>query len=286
MQQIKINNNQECAVIDIEGTIGVPEQWQFEDPQQRVATYEGFRHSLAAIEELQSPRVGVNIRSTGGDVGDALLIYDALEAVDAEITTRCWGYVASAATVIAQAASEGLREISPNALYLIHSSTSAAEGNATELAARAELLRKSDERLAELYARRSGGEAAHFAELMSEEAGEGRWLSAAEAIEQGLADKLIESTPLSQKVSETLQNAISSVKGLFNKIGLQPNQEAVLNEQTPEPTIAQASTIEFDERQRELTPTTIQPIEDPSLSEPMRSANENAYQRDARRFRN
>ena len=40
----------------------------------------------------------------------------------AEVVTRCYGYVASAATVIAQAASPGCREISSNAFYLIHCS--------------------------------------------------------------------------------------------------------------------------------------------------------------------
>ena len=62
----------------------------------------------------------VDIRSTGGDVNDALLIHDALCSLDAHITTRCYGYTASAATIIAQAASPGCREISANALYLIH----------------------------------------------------------------------------------------------------------------------------------------------------------------------
>ena len=59
------------------------------------------------------------------------------------MTTRCYGYVASAATLIAQAASEGRREISAGALYLVHAAACAAEGNAAELEARAELLRKA-----------------------------------------------------------------------------------------------------------------------------------------------
>ncbi len=305
-QKIKIKNNQESAVIDIEGTIGVPEEWQFDDPQQRVATYEAFRGSIAAIEELQASKVVVNIRSTGGDVGDALLIYDALVALDAEITTRCWGYVASAATVIAQAASEGQREISPNALYLIHNSTCMAEGNASELVQRAELLRKSDETLAELYARRSGLPVEGFATLMAEEAGEGRWLNAKETIEAGLADREIESVevekPAVERVTESLESALSSVKGLIRKIGNQLRGEAespeeATEEETAEETSvvqptkstadsqATKSLIAFEEQQKMLKPTTTQPIEDPSLQESQMSANESAYQRDARRFR-
>ena len=137
---IQIRNSADVCYIDIEGTIGVPEQWQFASPDDRVATYEKFRDAVARIAALDAPQVVVNIRSTGGDVNDALLIYDALAALDAEVTTRCYGYVASAATLIAQAASEGRREISAGALYLVHAAACAAEGNAAELEARAKLL--------------------------------------------------------------------------------------------------------------------------------------------------
>ena len=141
--EIQINNTAGVCQIDIEGTIGVPEEWPFEEPDARVATYERFRDTLRRIAEIEAPEVVVNIRSTGGDVNDALLIYDALAALDAEVTTRCYGYVASAATLIAQAATEGRREISAGALYLVHAAASAADGNAAELEARAELLRKA-----------------------------------------------------------------------------------------------------------------------------------------------
>ncbi len=288
MQQIKIKNNQECAVIDIEGTIGVPEEWQFDDPQQRVATYERFRSSLASIEALQTPSVVVNIRSTGGDVNDALLIYDALTTLDAEITTRCWGYVASAATIIAQAASDGLREISPNALYLVHCSTCSAEGNTNDLAQRAELLRKSDERIAELYARRSGRDVSTFEELMNEDAGEGRWLNASETIEAGLADCEIEAQSVGHKVSETIENALSSVKGMIRRLGEQITGSESVVDAAPQEAVEQPQTqsqVVFEEVQRQLAPSVVEPIEDPSLMEQKMSANDSAYQNDARRFR-
>ena len=179
---IQIRNSADVCYIDIEGTIGVPEQWQFASPDDRVATYEKFRDAVARIAALDAPQVVVNIRSTGGDVNDALLIYDALAALDAEVTTRCYGYVASAATLIAQAASEGRREISAGALYLVHAAACAAEGNAAELEARAELLRKTDERLAALYARRSGRPQEEFAKRMAENNGNGRWLSPEETV--------------------------------------------------------------------------------------------------------
>lgn len=200
--KITIRNEAQTCYIDIEGTIGVPEQHQFENASSRVATFETFRKEVARIAAINATNVVVNIRSTGGDVNDALLIYDALQGLDARITTRCYGYTASAATIIAQAAHEGCREISTNAMYLIHKSTCAIEGNSASLEARAELLRKTDERLAHLYAMHSGREAEEFATLMAENNGEGRWLTAEEAVKAGLADKIIDNVFVGSLVPE------------------------------------------------------------------------------------
>ena len=158
--EIQIDNNAGVCQIDIEGTIGVPEEWQFDRPEARVATYEKFRDAVRRIAEIDASEVVVNIRSTGGDVNDALLIHDALTALGAHITTRCYGYTASAATIIAQAASPGCREISANALYLIHTAVCATEGNAAELNGKLDLLRQTDARIAAVYAARSGRPAA------------------------------------------------------------------------------------------------------------------------------
>lgn len=190
--KITIRNEAQTCYIDIEGTIGMPEEQQGGDSDARVTTYEKFRREVARISEVAASAVVVNIRSTGGDVNDALLIYDALRSLGARITTRCYGYTASAATVIAQAADEGCREISANALYLIHNSECAVEGNARTLASRAELLRKTDARLAELYAQRSGRDKESFEALMAENSGSGRWLTAEEAVAAGLADRIFD----------------------------------------------------------------------------------------------
>ena len=166
--EIQINNTAGVCQIDIEGTIGVPEEWQFEEPDARVATYERFRDTLRRIAEIEAPEVVVNIRSTGGDVNDALLIHDALRQLPARVTTRCYGYTASAATIIAQAASEGCRLLSANALYLIHTAICSTEGNAAEIAGKIDLLHQTDARIAAVYASRSGRPAAEFEALMAE----------------------------------------------------------------------------------------------------------------------
>lgn len=170
--EIQINNTAGVCQIDIEGTIGVPEEWQFEEPDARVATYERFRDTLRRIAEIEAPEVVVNIRSTGGDVNDALLIHDALRQLPARVTTRCYGYTASAATIIAQAASEGCRLLSANALYLIHTAICSTEGNAAEIAGKIDLLHQTDARIAAVYASRSGRPAAEFEALMAENNGQ------------------------------------------------------------------------------------------------------------------
>lgn len=224
--KITIRNEAQTCYIDIEGTIGVAEEHQFDNASSRVATFEAFRREVARIAEVAATQVVVNIRSTGGDVNDALLIYDALQALDARITTRCYGYTASAATIIAQAADKGCREISSNAMYLIHKSTCSIDGNAESLENRAELLRKTDERLAYLYAMHAGGEVEHFAALMAENNGEGRWLTADEALEAGLADKIIDNLfvgveiPIPDTEGEHAVDANSSENGEVQAIAL------------------------------------------------------------------
>ncbi len=285
--EIKIKNEASVCIIDIEGVIGVPEESQFADSSQSVATYERFREEVSKIKGIATNEVEeiiVNIRSTGGDVNDALLIYETLVSLDAKITTRCYGYTASAATIIAQAASEGCREIALSALYLVHMSSSAVEGNSTDLAERIELLKKSDDRIASLYALRSGRDKSEFETLMSENGGRGRWLTPEEAIEAGLADTII-------GVGEETKPAslIDRVKGWF----LPSKEERV----TPEPpydinilhlpdnrTIS-TSTIALREGQCSVTRTELTMQEDPSLEGSAFTPNALAYADDARNLR-
>lgn len=185
------NRSGRITEINIEGIIGIPEKMQFDCPEEKIATYDTFRESIRQISEIQARTIVVNIRSTGGSVHDALLIYDTLCGLECEIVTRCYGYVASAATIIAQSASRGKREISANALYLIHQASSSAEGNSGELTQAIDLLGKTDERIAALYAFASGREVSRFLTLMQENNGNGRWLPPGEVLEEGLADRII-----------------------------------------------------------------------------------------------
>lgn len=220
--EIKITNRKQTAIIDIDGVIGVPEQMQFEEPGDRVATYARFAASLARLRELNVDTVVVNIRSTGGDVNDALMIFDALKELNAEVTTRCCGYVASAATIIAQAASEGRREISANALYLIHCSESVAEGNSISLAMTKELLDKTDIRIASIYAASANRPVEDYIALMNENGGKGKWISAEEAVNAGLADMVVPAQMRNEAVDAEMLDDAAELCRLF---GLTPPEQ-------------------------------------------------------------
>ena len=289
--EIQINNTAGECHIDIEGTIGVAEEWQFDEPEERVATYERFREAVRRIGAVEAQRIVVNIRSTGGDVNDALLIHDALKQTGAHVTTRCYGYVASAATIIAQAASEGCREISANALYLIHTSVCATEGNAAELAGKTELLRQTDARIATIYAARSGRPVEEFEALMNENNGNGRWLSPEETVAAGLADRVIDTAErpaasLAKQITRGWRRLLAGI-GLRDKTPDEADRNILHfgEEEAAAARQQQRSALAAEELRRSVHATRTLPREDPSCSEAARSANERAYQEDARQFR-
>ena len=293
--EIQINNTAGVCQIDIEGTIGVPEEWQFEEPDARVATSERFRDTLRRIAEIEAPEVVVNIRSTGGDVNDALLIHDALRQLPARVTTRCYGYTASAATIIAQAASEGCRLLSANALYLIHTAICSTEGNAAEIAGKIDLLHQTDARIAAVYASRSGRPAAEFEALMAENNGNGRWLSPEETVAAGLADRIVEGGETAEGERSAVRNLASGWNRLLAAFGLhgaaapadaarEEDRRNILHLDDADPA-AGRSAIAAAEGQRRHRATQVLAAEDPSVGEIRRSANEAAYAADARQFK-
>lgn len=319
------NRTPEVTEIDIEGVIGVPEQEQFENERERVATYEKFKAQIGKIGTVVSPRIVVNIRSSGGNVNDALLIHDMLKGSGKQVTTRCYGYVASAATIVAQAASDGLREVSANALYLIHRSVSSAEGNLYGMERTADLLRKTDERIAAVYAERSGRPQSEFDELMGCNGGNGRWLSPRETLEAGLADRIlgteeavrdemkvrtirpeISGSPVENNQNNECMRIKRQWKAILNFLGLDAEQDNLMTEKGLEAIDAELSVrreraehapdnLDSEEQKfpepgeqearTEATETRTRPKEDPDPEGDRFSGNARSYEEDARNFR-
>lgn len=296
-QLIKIKNEVNLTTIDIEGTIGMEEAWQFDNPDSRVATYERFRESVSQIADIQNSEIRVNIRSTGGDVNDAILIYEALRATGAKVTTCCYGYTASAATIVAQAASEGCRLIAPSSLYLIHNSICATEGNAEELQAEVEMLHQTDMRLADIYATRSGRDIEEIKALMAENGGRGKWLSPEEAIAMGLVDAVEDVVAPTTTFTERTKQAVVA---LLNHLGItaeassvEPPHPAddvnivVRNSQNDKPLVSpkEMSLIALKEAQRNVEASKVKSVQDPNPVDLDSDPRKLAYESDARNMR-
>lgn len=201
---INITNKTDESVIDIDGVIGVPEWWQFDNPDDKVSTYDKFKQKLNEIKNISAKKVTVNIRSIGGSVNDAFLIHDSLVELNAKITTVCFGYTASAATILSQAGNK--RKISSNSLYLIHLASTFRSGNKNDLRESLQVLEKTDDRIASLYEARGGNNADFYKEIMSRSNGNGEWLSPQEALDYGLVDEIVNSVSISNICSNQVSN--------------------------------------------------------------------------------
>lgn len=282
-QKINIKNEVDCTIIDIEGTIGVDEEWQFDNPDSRIATYERFRECVSAIADIRNSNIRVNIRSTGGNVNDAILIYEALRATGATITTCCYGYTASAATIVAQAASEGRRLIAPSSLYLIHNSMCSAEGNAEDLRVEAEMLEQTDRNIAEIYASRSGRSTEEIATLMNENCGRGRWLNPEEAIEAGLVDSVEETTKTHPTALTRAKSAAQALMRILS--GEMPKADQKPTDIGSSPKRKASPLRTMIEGQQSASQLQVQPTQDPDPIETERDPRSMAYEEDARNMR-
>lgn len=289
------NVSEELTEIDIDGTIGIPEEMQFESDDKRIATFEKFKEAIEKIKKIDSGEVVINIRSTGGNVNDAILIYESLRELECPITTRCYGYVASAATIIAQAADPGKREISENSLYLIHKCVSSSEGNSLDISETIDLLEKTDNRIAAIYTAHSGRSWESFRELMACNNGNGKWLTPEEALEEGLADKIIPNQKkMAEKKSNRIQremiagakkhwNAIMDIIGLSEPTDV---KEVKNDGHAWQKTIAELENkvriLEHENARLNAMPTMTEPAEDPHPTEVVLSSNRLSYNNDIR----
>jgi ATP-dependent protease ClpP protease subunit len=142
-----------------------------------------FVRDLAAVT---APRITVSINSPGGDVFDGIAIYNALRQHPAAVDVRIDGLAASAASFIAMAGATV--EIQPQAQMMIHEGAGLCIGPAADMSAMAELLNKTSQSIADIYAQRAGGTPDDWRERMRAET----WYTAGEAVDAGLCDGIVE----------------------------------------------------------------------------------------------
>lgn len=129
------------------------------------------------------------INSPGGSVYDALAIYDTMQYISNDIQTVGIGIQASAAAFLLSSGTKGKRVILPNATVMVHQPSSGTRGKITdqEIDLRESLRLKK--LLQEIMAKNTGQKPSKVHEDMERD----KWLSAKEAKEYGIVDRIVTS---------------------------------------------------------------------------------------------
>lgn len=189
------NTSNKEAVIEVYGIIGY-EGWNKDEDEN---TTRQMSAELDRIKSLKADNITVKINSLGGDVNHALAIHDLLAEHPAEITTQINGLCASAATIIAMAGTR--RTMSKNALYLIHKcSAYTGRMNENQLLAELESQKTVNSRILSLYKEKSQRDQKEIEDLFNYNNGQGKWLTAQEALDFGFITDIYNET---QKVACT-----------------------------------------------------------------------------------
>jgi ATP-dependent protease ClpP protease subunit len=128
----------------------------------------------------------VHISSPGGDVFDAIAIFNTLKQRKGVVAITVDGIAASAASFIAQAASPGKLEMAPHSTMMIHDGFASGIGNAADMRELADMLDAASDNIAAIYAGRTGKPAAYWRGKMRATT----WYTDREAVEDGLADRV------------------------------------------------------------------------------------------------
>lgn len=143
------------------------------------------------LGEITASTIVVRINSYGGSVTDGVAIYNALRRkADAGVTidVHVDGIAASIASLIAMAGDTVT--MPDNTLMMLHAPWGFAFGNSSELREYADVLDTYGKAMATSYARKTGRPASEFEALWA--TGKDYWYTAAEAVEQGLADSAVD----------------------------------------------------------------------------------------------
>lgn len=129
----------------------------------------------------------VHVNSPGGDVFEAIAIYNHLKQRSGTVHMVIDGLAASAASFIAQAASPGCLLMAPHSTMMIHDGFGMGIGNADDMRTLADQLDVISDKIAGIYADRSGKPAEHWRALMRAET----WLEDQATVDAGLADGIV-----------------------------------------------------------------------------------------------
>ncbi len=133
------------------------------------------------------------INSPGGSITAGLAVYDTMQFLRCDVATYCIGQAASMAAVLLAGANAGKRFLLANNRILLHQPliTGQLIGPATDLDIEAQEILRLRARLYDILAKHTG----QSAEKIDKDCDRNLWLDATEAIEYGLADRILQKAP-------------------------------------------------------------------------------------------
>jgi ATP-dependent Clp protease protease subunit len=133
------------------------------------------------------------INSPGGAITAGLAVYDTMQFLRCDVATYCIGQAASMAAVLLAGGKAGKRSLLANNRILLHQPLITGEliGPATDLDIEAQEILRLRDRLYDILANHTG----QSSEKVEKDCDRNLWLDAAEAIEYGLADRVLQKAP-------------------------------------------------------------------------------------------
>jgi ATP-dependent Clp protease, protease subunit len=128
------------------------------------------------------------INSPGGSVSAGMSIFDTMNFIKPDVSTLCMGMAASMGAFLLSAGTKGKRFALPNSKIMIHQPLGGAQGQATDIEIHAREILKTREQLNRILAERSG----QSLEKIQADTERDYYMSAAEAADYGLIDKVID----------------------------------------------------------------------------------------------
>lgn len=126
------------------------------------------------------------INSPGGSVTAGLAIYDTMQFIKCDVSTICVGLAASMGSFLLAGGTKGKRYSLPNSEILIHQPLGGAKGQASDIIIEAAHIQKTKERLSRLLSQNTGNP---YEQVLAD-TDRDNWMSASEALEYGIIDKI------------------------------------------------------------------------------------------------
>jgi len=140
--------------------------------------------------ESEDPEKDISfyINSPGGSVSAGLAIYDTMNYIKCDVATICMGMAASMGSFLLAAGAKGKRMALPNSEIMIHQPMGGARGQASDIKIAADHILKTRARLNNILAERTG----QALEIIERDTDRDTFMTAQEAMEYGLVDKVLD----------------------------------------------------------------------------------------------